>query len=129
MKAARIALIHAVPMAIGPVAAAFEALWPEAERINLLDDSLSVDRQRAGALTPVIAARIAALAEYAQAYGAAKLYTMLQQVMDTPDIRKHLNDSAIDVVTSKSPEAFAAFLRAETERWAQLVKGSGATVD
>jgi Asp/Glu/hydantoin racemase len=76
VKVARIALIHAVPMAIAPVAAAFEALWPEAERINLLDDSLSVDRQRAGALTPAIAARIAALAEYARGCGAnGILYT------------------------------------------------------
>ena len=72
----RIALIHAVPMAIAPVAAAFEALWPDAERINLLDDSLSVDRQRAGAITPAIAARIAALADYARACGAdGILYT------------------------------------------------------
>jgi aspartate/glutamate racemase len=72
----RIALVHAVPMAIAPVAAAFDALWPEAERINLLDDSLSVDRQRVGALTPAIAARIAALAEYARACGAnGILYT------------------------------------------------------
>jgi aspartate/glutamate racemase len=72
----RVALIHAVPMAIAPVAAAFDALWPDAERINLLDDSLSVDRQRAGALTPAIAARIAALADYAQTCGAnGILYT------------------------------------------------------
>jgi Asp/Glu/hydantoin racemase len=72
----RVALIHAVPMAVAPVAAAFDALWPEAERINLLDDSLSTDRQRAGALTPAIAARIAALADYAKACGAAGiLYT------------------------------------------------------
>ena len=72
----RIALIHAVPMAVAPVAAAFDALWPEAERFNLLDDSLSVDRQRAGALTPAIAARIAALADYAKACGAnGILYT------------------------------------------------------
>ena len=72
----RVALIHAVPMAVAPVAAAFEALWPEAERINLLDDSLSGDRQHAGALTPAIAARIAALADYAKACGAdAILYT------------------------------------------------------
>jgi aspartate/glutamate racemase len=72
----RIALIHAVPMAMQPVAAAFEALWPQAECLNLLDDSLSVDRQRAGALTPAIAARIRALADYAFACGAdAILYT------------------------------------------------------
>jgi tripartite-type tricarboxylate transporter receptor subunit TctC len=33
------------------------------------------------------------------------------------------------VVTSKSPEEFAAFLRAETDKWAQVVKESGATVE
>jgi tripartite-type tricarboxylate transporter receptor subunit TctC len=33
------------------------------------------------------------------------------------------------VVTSKAPDEFAAFLRSETERWAQVVKDSGATVE
>lgn len=74
--AVRVALIHAVPMAVQPVAAAFDALWPDAERMNLLDDALSVDRQRAGALTEPIAARIANLAAYAFAAGAdGILYT------------------------------------------------------
>ena len=45
----RIALIHAVPVAILPVEDAFQRHWPQAERINLLDDALSVDRNRAGA--------------------------------------------------------------------------------
>lgn len=59
----------------------------------------------------------------------AKLYPMLLQVMESPDVRKRLGDGGVEVVTSKSPEAFAAFLRAETARWAQVVKDSSATVD
>ena len=59
----------------------------------------------------------------------AKLYTIVLQVMDTPDVKKRLGESGVDVVTSKSPEEFAAFLRAETDKWAQVVKESGATVE
>lgn len=59
-----------------PVEDAFLAHWPEAERINLLDDSLSPDRERDGELTEAMAARIAALAEYARRCGAhGVLYT------------------------------------------------------
>lgn len=73
---ARIALIHAVTVAMQPIADAFRELWPQAECFNLLDDSLSVDRARAGALTPAIAGRIWALADYATRRGAdAILYT------------------------------------------------------
>jgi aspartate/glutamate racemase len=72
----RIALIHAVRLAMQPVEDAFKRHWPGAERINLLDDALSVDRERAGALTPELSRRIAALAEYALGNGAAGiLYT------------------------------------------------------
>jgi tripartite-type tricarboxylate transporter receptor subunit TctC len=59
----------------------------------------------------------------------AKLYGTLQQVMETPDVKKRLAESGVDVVTSRSPEEFAAFLRAETEKWAQVVKESGATAE
>jgi tripartite-type tricarboxylate transporter receptor subunit TctC len=59
----------------------------------------------------------------------AKLYTIVLQVMETPDVKKRLGESGVDVVTSKSPEEFAAFLRAETDKWAQVVKESGATVE
>jgi tripartite-type tricarboxylate transporter receptor subunit TctC len=57
----------------------------------------------------------------------AKLHAMLRQVMAAPRVNFLLNGAGINVVTSKSPQAFAAFLRAETERWAQVVKDSGAT--
>lgn len=74
--ATRIALIHALTVSIAPSVEAFRKLWPQAECVNLLDDSLATDRARAGELTPAIAARIAALASHARACGAQGiLYT------------------------------------------------------
>ncbi len=67
----RIALIHAVTVAIDPVQEAFRHLWPEARCTNLLDDSLSPDREADGILTPAMAARIAMLAQYSADCGAA----------------------------------------------------------
>jgi Asp/Glu/hydantoin racemase len=65
----RIALIHALAVAMQPVEEAFRRHWPEAERFNLLDDSLSVDRNRenssTGPMSGTMSARIAALAQYA----------------------------------------------------------------
>jgi Asp/Glu/hydantoin racemase len=68
--AARIALIHAVHAAMGAVEAAFRELWPEAQRYNLLDDSLAPDRARDPALTPAMFHRIATLTQYAVQGGA-----------------------------------------------------------
>ncbi len=71
----RIALIHATPLAIDPVAEAFARHWSDASVMNLLDDHLSVDRAAHG-LTDGIAKRIHDLADYAAASGAAGiLYT------------------------------------------------------
>ena len=67
----RIALIHAVTVAMAPVHEAFARLWPEAECTDLLDTALSVDRERDGELTPAMTRRIATLAEYAAGTGAA----------------------------------------------------------
>jgi Asp/Glu/hydantoin racemase len=66
----RIALIHAVTVAIEPVRSAFRQLWPEAECANILDDSLSVDRERDGILTEAMCDRIRTLAQYGAATGA-----------------------------------------------------------
>jgi Asp/Glu/hydantoin racemase len=67
----RIALVHAVTVAIEPVEAAVRELWPEAECANILDDSLSLDRERDGELTAAMTKRIVALAEYGYSTGAA----------------------------------------------------------
>jgi len=70
MSNPRIALIHAVHGAIAPVNDVFAREWREADRMNLLDDSLSVDRERAGALTPPFFPRFQELADYAVRQGA-----------------------------------------------------------
>ena len=72
----RIALVHAVVVATAPIEEAFQELWPDAERVSILDDSLSVDRARDAELTPAMTERIAALGAYALSTGAdAVLYT------------------------------------------------------
>jgi hypothetical protein len=65
----RIALIHATALAVEPIQDAFNRLWPQARRMNLLDDSLSVDLAEAGALTPAMVQRFTDLAGYAQRTG------------------------------------------------------------
>ena len=65
----RIALIHATPLAVEPVQAAFQRHWPAAVRMNLLDDSLSADRAAAGRLTQQMVDRFLALARYAVGAG------------------------------------------------------------
>ncbi|MEK7346641.1 MAG: hypothetical protein AAB176_13225 [Pseudomonadota bacterium] len=65
----RIALIHATPLAVRPIAAAFEANWPQAQLMNLLDDTLSSDLAKAGSLNQAMVQRIGDLASYAKAQG------------------------------------------------------------
>lgn len=72
----RIALIHALAHSPPPIEAAFARLWPEVRRTNLLDDSLSADLARDGALTPAMTDRFLTLARYVRRSGAdAILFT------------------------------------------------------
>lgn len=67
--APRVALIHATALAVAPIQAAFARHWPQARLMNLLDDSLSVDRVADGALTPAMTQRFVDLARYSQRAG------------------------------------------------------------
>ncbi|HKU72053.1 MAG TPA: aspartate/glutamate racemase family protein [Burkholderiales bacterium] len=76
MPSPRIALVHAMPVAIDPVATVFRELWPQAQTTNLLEDSLAPDLAAAGSITPAIVDRIVALAQYGERCGAnAVLFT------------------------------------------------------
>jgi tripartite-type tricarboxylate transporter receptor subunit TctC len=58
-----------------------------------------------------------------------KLYSALIKTMSDPETVKRLTTGGAVVVTSKSPEEFAAFLRTQNEFWARLVKQTGATAE
>lgn len=71
----RIALIHALAHSVAPVNEAFARDWPDARRMNLLDDSLSADLARSTAqgrpgLDRAMHERFARLAQYAVDAGA-----------------------------------------------------------
>jgi hypothetical protein len=69
MPRPRISLIHATLVAADPIHHAFAAGWPEAEPVNILDDSLSTDRAAMDDLTDGMTARIVFLARYARGIG------------------------------------------------------------
>lgn len=76
MPVPRIALVHAMPVAIDPVAYVFRELWPQARITHLLDDSLPADLTAAGSITPAIVDRFINLARYSESCGAnAVLFT------------------------------------------------------
>jgi hypothetical protein len=67
----RIALIHALAHSVDPINQAFEASWPEATRMNLLDDSLSADLAQNGqGLDGAMTQRFIDLTDYAVNTGA-----------------------------------------------------------
>ena len=65
MTRPRIALIHATTIAIDPIKAVFASSWPQAEPINILEDSLSPDRANVADVTDALTDRIVALTKYA----------------------------------------------------------------
>jgi aspartate/glutamate racemase len=67
----RIALIHALSHSVVPINTAFARDWPAAQRMNLLDDSLSADLARNGqGLDAAMHERFQRLARYAVDTGA-----------------------------------------------------------
>lgn len=87
---ARIALIHATPVAMEPIRKAFQADWSEAELVNLLDDSLSTDLAAAGRQSAAIKRRMAALAGYAEDIGADAVLFTCSAFGDAIDLARQL---------------------------------------
>jgi Asp/Glu/hydantoin racemase len=64
---------------------AFKRLWPEAVCTNLLDDSLSPDRERDGVLTDAMCERIRVLVDYVTGTGAAGILVTCSAFGDAID--------------------------------------------
>jgi tripartite-type tricarboxylate transporter receptor subunit TctC len=58
-----------------------------------------------------------------------RLYVEFVKALRNPALVERFNAAGLEVTPSVSPEAFVAFIRAEIERWAPIVKKSGAKVD
>ena len=69
-KKPRIVLLHGTPVAVEPIQKSFASRWPGAETVNLLDDSLSVDRAKDPHLTDRMFERFIELGGYARRIGA-----------------------------------------------------------
>ncbi|WP_249198063.1 aspartate/glutamate racemase family protein [Gluconobacter wancherniae] len=63
----RIVLLHATPVAVEPIQDAFRRLWPEAEIVNLLDDGLTIDRNKSTELSQELTDRFVRLGQYGAA--------------------------------------------------------------
>ena len=54
-----------------------------------------------------------------------RLFKATVDVMNDANVKKRLADGGVETVISKSPEAFAAFVKAENERWGKVIKDAG----
>jgi tripartite-type tricarboxylate transporter receptor subunit TctC len=58
-----------------------------------------------------------------------RMFDAMLKVMAHDDVRTRLNTAGVEVVVSASPEEFARFVAAQTEKWGKVVKEAGATAD
>jgi tripartite-type tricarboxylate transporter receptor subunit TctC len=59
----------------------------------------------------------------------AKLHEALVKVLAMPDIKERFAAGGVAANSSKTPEDFAAYVAAESERWGKVARDSGATID
>ena len=58
----------------------------------------------------------------------ARLHRELQAALATPEVKSYLADAGIEALGS-TPTEFDAFYRDERDRWARVVKETGARID
>ena len=58
-----------------------------------------------------------------------RIYDEFLKALANPALVERFNQAGLEITPSASPEAFLAFIKLETERWAPVVKAAGARVD
>jgi tripartite-type tricarboxylate transporter receptor subunit TctC len=59
----------------------------------------------------------------------ARLFASIHKVLQMPEVRDKLLAAGIEPATSKSPEDFAAFIRAQADVRAKVIKDVGLKLD
>jgi tripartite-type tricarboxylate transporter receptor subunit TctC len=54
-----------------------------------------------------------------------KLYAVVVKVMEDANVKKRLADGGVEVVLSRSPQAFGEFVKTENARWGKVIKDAG----
>jgi tripartite-type tricarboxylate transporter receptor subunit TctC len=58
-----------------------------------------------------------------------RVHAEVAKAVKMPDIRKRFDDQGIELVASATPEAFTAYIKAETAKYAKLAKEAGIKAD
>jgi tripartite-type tricarboxylate transporter receptor subunit TctC len=59
----------------------------------------------------------------------AKLHEALVRVLAMPEVKERFASGGVTASASNTPEDFAAYVAAESERWGKVARESGATID
>jgi tripartite-type tricarboxylate transporter receptor subunit TctC len=60
---------------------------------------------------------------------ADRLAAQIARLMADPATRDRLTTMALEPLTGSTPDSFAAYVRAEVDRWADIVRNSGAELE
>jgi tripartite-type tricarboxylate transporter receptor subunit TctC len=59
----------------------------------------------------------------------AKLHEALVKILAMPEVKERFANGGVTAAASRTPEDFAAYVAAESERWGKVARESGATID
>src|SRR5258705_236105 len=108
------------PIGLAAAVPHFVTVHPSLQ-VSSLKELIAYAKARSAPLTFPSAGRPAAIVN--------RLHADLVKAMQTPDVRAKLEGIGADGTVSRSPEEFAALVRADTARYAKIVKDIGLRID